>query len=116
MKKTIIASGASALTIFGLVAAFMGGGIGPLFNMAHADNSPCMAGGNLSYDQAVDAIAAGTLKIDRYANLTTNTVTATVTNNTACSVSVSLGTYKMFGPYDLATQSEQEFFAGTETW
>ncbi len=115
MRKKIIATGVLVLSIIGIISAFAGGSIGPLFNTARADDSPCEIGGHLTYDQAVDAYAKGELQIVRQPDLAANRISISVTNNTLCSVGISLGSYKMFGPYSLSTQSQQEFYDGTQT-
>ncbi len=75
----------------------------------------CDADPHLSYYQAVDTYADGSLVIDFDPDVDAHTVTATITNNTECSVPLSLASYKMFGPFDPAHLSEQEFFDGSAT-
>jgi hypothetical protein len=73
----------------------------------------CDASGNLSYDDALDAVKTGIISVGFAPDFGGNKVTATVTNHTSCSVAVSLGTFKMFGEWSAATQSQQEFFSDT---
>jgi len=73
------------------------------------------AGIALTYDQAKDAFSSGELTVVFGPDLAQGHVTASIVNNTPCSVSLSLGSYSMFGPYSLATQSEQIFFDGSAT-
>jgi len=100
--------------MIGLFAA-VAGDSQAFVSQALATTNGCENSTALSYDQAVDELARGGLKIIREPDLAANRVTVTVTNDTLCSVSVSLSSYKMYGPYSLSSQSTQTFFDGTQT-
>ena len=107
MKKTLPVIGLCSLTLVAAMAFFTSD------SSASANITSCDAGTDMSYHQAKEAMAEGLLIMARNPDLSTNRITVVITNNTPCGVPLSLATYKMFGPYSLATQSEQEFFEGT---
>jgi hypothetical protein len=99
-----------SLHIFAILSIFTMFFVG---HSAFASITVCDSGNNLSYDQTKDAHASGELLIENQVDLGTNHVTIIVTNKTPCSIPLSTASYKMYGPYSLATQSQQEFFDGT---
>lgn len=107
MKHPYIFFGSCVFTLLGILSVVMGG---QTVRAATCNSDP-----SLSYYQAVDTHADGSLDIQFSPDLSTNIVTATIVNNTECSVPLSLASYKMFGPFDPAHLSEQEFFDGSQT-
>lgn len=86
-----------------------------VINGSYLATKTCESDGKLSYEQAVTAHANGRLNIAFTPNQANYRITAKVENLTDCPVPLSLGIYKLFGPYSPETLSSQQYYFGTAT-